>query len=629
MEKDDEDFSEIKIDDPIENEEKPETERSEPEPETEAKQEPQEEPATEKEKVHTADPVPTLVKKPKKKIFKKIFFIIIILVAMAAGAFAVWYFAFNGDTVVNNIIDGKTVVPEKTANEKLLDLNPNLAKMVAPATGEKWLDNLEKIDPQGYFKNEAEYYIKYNSIQYYNAGTRGDSSIIVANIMDVGSSFFIFEKAADGTLQYIIHPNGLAIYNETIEKYIYEGNMFISDVAVNKDVHYDSLSIPDKIQIDAKGTTVSLPSYNTLGSSYTAPTDPSSETVELTIGDSKLIKTELTNVDTGLTSIRYGILTPLNSVINMTYEPINMSLRDYKFVKGYPVGDVSIKAVTKGCGAVTASATRSNNLTDADLTYSGKTPEGLTVYDITDNNNPLVQVIYNEYANSSYTYSGKTTYVVPIQDFVDGHSIVVYKDLNGQFLVYVRTDRAPETGCGKPVIYLYPQTEQQIAVKVGADVKISDPLYDVKNGWTAIAKPNGQLTVDGASYTSLFWEGIGYGQYPEITSGVVVKREDASNTIRNQLAQQGLVQTEINDFMTYWEAKIPTTSYIRLTWLSTEQMNQLAPLNVSPKPDTTIRVFLDMAGLDQPIKMPKQNLKSVPRKGFTLVEWGGLITQKF
>ena len=56
-------------------------------------------------------------------------------------------------------------------------------------------------------------------------------------------------------------------------------------------------------------------------------------------------------------------------------------------------------------------------------------------------------------------------------------------------------------------------------------------------------------------------------------------------------------------------------------------MESLAPLYVSPKPDTVIRVFLDMDGFDKQIKLPAQKLTKTLRKGFTVVEWGGLTSK--
>ena len=153
---------------------------------------------------------------------------------------------------------------------------------------------------------------------------------------------------------------------------------------------------------------------------------------------------------------------------------------------------------------------------------------------------------------------------------------------------------------------------------------ISKPLYTV-NGWQNVwAEPSGQLSYAGKSYESLFWEGQGYGDYPVVRSGTVVKRADAAKTMRRQLAQQGLNGKEISDFMDFWTPKIPQRSYIRLTWFGTDEMNRLAPLSVTPTPQTTIRVFLDMSGQDRPFSLPAQQLHPTIRKGFTVVEWGGL-----
>jgi hypothetical protein len=46
-------------------------------------------------------------------------------------------------------------------------------------------------------------------------------------------------------------------------------------------------------------------------------------------------------------------------------------------------------------------------------------------------------------------------------------------------------------------------------------------------------------------------------------------------------------------------------------------------LNVTPKPDSMIRIFLSIMKLDKSINVKEQKLESVERKGFTVVEWGG------
>jgi hypothetical protein len=51
-------------------------------------------------------------------------------------------------------------------------------------------------------------------------------------------------------------------------------------------------------------------------------------------------------------------------------------------------------------------------------------------------------------------------------------------------------------------------------------------------------------------------------------------------------------------------------------------------LFVSPKPDTSIRIFLEFAGLNKPVDLISQKLDAPKRLGFTLIEWGGLLIGK-
>ena len=47
------------------------------------------------------------------------------------------------------------------------------------------------------------------------------------------------------------------------------------------------------------------------------------------------------------------------------------------------------------------------------------------------------------------------------------------------------------------------------------------------------------------------------------------------------------------------------------------------PLQVTPKPDSIIRVMMDWKGLEEPIKVQEQELETPSREGYTVVEWGG------
>jgi len=208
-------------------------------------------------------------------------------------------------------------------------------------------------------------------------------------------------------------------------------------------------------------------------------------------------------------------------------------------------------------------------------------------------------------------------------EFIANLGTLAWQDDYGNWILFLNDKYMPAVECGKPVIYLYPEKDTNVSVKVGASVRVSEPAYGT--GWNVLAQKNGNLVLKNKNYPYLFWEGTGFGTYPSIKSGTVVERSKVAETITSQLSYMGLNQKEIADFNEFWLPKMPNTKYVRLTWLLTEEMNQLAPLSVSPKPDTSIRVFLDFVGLDKKIDIASQTLPKYERKGFTLVEWGGLL----
>ena len=47
------------------------------------------------------------------------------------------------------------------------------------------------------------------------------------------------------------------------------------------------------------------------------------------------------------------------------------------------------------------------------------------------------------------------------------------------------------------------------------------------------------------------------------------------------------------------------------------------PLEITPMPDTVIRVLMTFKGLEKPIDVKEQMINTPTRNGFTVVEWGG------
>jgi hypothetical protein len=562
--------------------------------------------------------------KQKRKLSKKKKLIMLAVFLVLAGGGAAAYILTKKDPKPAEI----TKVEETTENSTVVEeeLTEDVKKFITPTTGETWLEKPKKIEIQGYIEGETADY----GSEYYEVGSRNGATIIMLVLSGIGDQIFLFEKSGS-TVTYIARPDGQAVYNDTDEAYSLD--QLIKSITVDKTTHYDSLSRPQKLPI-GENQTASRPQFNYLGNLVRETTGDNlpKDTEIKKYGGSTFYKSEYDYVDTGLTSISYKIILPINVVSYYTYEPTNKDITKYKWSKGSSYTDDEILPITRGCGGFTSSVSRVNNLKEDELEVVGQSDTGKDIYAPKSVENTLLKKSYDEFLEFLKNGAEEQTVQIhgdkTIQQYLDEHGIIFFKDAFNDWLVYVRNDLRPQYGCAKPVVYLYPTSTTEVNVKVGANVTISDPLYDPERGWRALARPDGQLTVNGQSYTSLFWEGNGIGQYPAITSGAVVKTSEAVKTIRSQMGYMGFNNQEISDFLEYWTPYLPSKPYTRLTWLQTAEMESLAPLYISPKPDSLLRAFLDYAGLDGPIELPAQSLKRVTRSGFTATEWGGLAIHK-
>ena len=74
--------------------------------------------------------------------------------------------------------------------------------------------------------------------------------------------------------------------------------------------------------------------------------------------------------------------------------------------------------------------------------------------------------------------------------------------------------------------------------------------------------------------------------------------------------------------MVFWLPRMQDTPYNVISFL-TDNYLKAAELEVSPRPDTMIRVFMAWKKAYNFVDIKEQKLVKTQRKGFALVEWGG------
>ena len=194
----------------------------------------------------------------------------------------------------------------------------------------------------------------------------------------------------------------------------------------------------------------------------------------------------------------------------------------------------------------------------------------------------------------------------------------------GGVAVVPETLRGQWRSVEKPVIYLYPTTEQQVSVKLIYDGKFTCTYPEYKNGWEVIAHPDGTLLNlgDNKQYSYLFWEGILDNNRWDMTKGFVVAGKDTKDFLQDKLSLMGLTPKEYNDFIVYWLPRMQDNQYNLITFANKEY-EQRVHLSISPNPDSVLRVFMVYKPITSKIYITPQQLTTFTRTGFNVVEWGG------
>ncbi len=176
----------------------------------------------------------------------------------------------------------------------------------------------------------------------------------------------------------------------------------------------------------------------------------------------------------------------------------------------------------------------------------------------------------------------------------------------------------------KPVIYLYPIQEQEVQIKLKLDGELSVTYPEYNEGWRVKAFPDGRLInlADNREYSYLYWEGEGERKY-DMNEGFVVRGEDSASFLQDKLEYLGLTPREYNEFIVYWLPKMKDNSYNFVRFATKKEYDDKAVLEITPEPDSVLRVFMVLKQLNVPINVEEQRLEPFDRVGFSVIEWGG------
>ena len=205
----------------------------------------------------------------------------------------------------------------------------------------------------------------------------------------------------------------------------------------------------------------------------------------------------------------------------------------------------------------------------------------------------------------------------------------------------------------KPAIYLYPEkeTEMNVRLNVDGEITVSDPLYG-DYGWNVKAYPDGKIELISQNsnlktithnskltgsiqlpttnlqtpnvYPYLYYEADVTGvTLPK--AGWVVKNSNLKTQISKIMKDIGFNGQEISDFLSYWLPRLTEKPYYFVSLMPEEMINRKETLFFSQTPDTLIRARFVFEGLNLPTFVTPLSIPKHTRSGFTVTDWGGTL----
>ncbi len=208
---------------------------------------------------------------------------------------------------------------------------------------------------------------------------------------------------------------------------------------------------------------------------------------------------------------------------------------------------------------------------------------------------------------------GGITFSVDMIYYISGNLVDVYNK-------YFKNSSPNNTVVKKPAVYLYPEKNMNVSVKVIVNGHLTVTEPDYGTGWNVNASPDG--IIDG-KYDYLFYEAaLNRIDLPD--EGWVVEYNKIEKWFDETLPAMGLNKKETEQFKEYWLKDLKKANYYEIKLLGNEFLENNMRLDITPAPETLVRLNFHFKPVYVKTELKAPEIKKIERKGFTVIEWGGI-----
>lgn len=230
---------------------------------------------------------------------------------------------------------------------------------------------------------------------------------------------------------------------------------------------------------------------------------------------------------------------------------------------------------------------------------------------------------FSEYEVGEETKPAGYYFVFEYDGSDEGKGVEIYFDPKTKESKRIELDTVG--GYAKPVLYLYPEEKTEVTINFEKEDNLTTTYPKFKDEWNVTAYPNGDLyDKDGKYYYGLYWEEDSNHKV-DFKEGFYVSKDNAIKFLEEKLSIIGLNEKERNEFIMYWLPILEKNEHNLVYFELTEERNTFNKIEISPKPDSLLRMAIHVKKVNGKQNIKEQKLEKFERNGFVAVEWGGIL----